>query len=199
MTTLATTRFHEVDAATLHRWLQEGKAVALDVRSPGEHADQRLPGAVLTPMSTLDPHSLAEAAAGRRPVLFCRSGNRSGREAQALLAAGLPEITHLKGGIQAWTAAGLPVERTQGAPLAQVRQVQVTVGGTVLVTVLLGACLRLYLLLLAGGVGAGLVGAGLSGNCLLASLLSRLPYNRRFAADQVACAPAGIGGTAGRS
>lgn len=198
MTTLAPTRFHEVDPATLHAWLQAGKAVALDVRSPGEHADQRLPGALLTPMSTLDPHSLAEAAAGRRPVLFCRSGNRSGREAQALLAAGLPEITHLKGGIQAWTAAGLPVERTQGAPLDLLRQVQITAGGVVLLTVLLGAWLHPAFLLLAGGVGAGLLGAGLSGNCLLASLLSRLPYNRRFAADQVVCAPAGLGGSAGR-
>ena len=118
--------------------------------------------------------------------------------AQALLAAGLPEITHLKGGIQAWTAAGLPVERTQGAPLDLLRQVQITAGGMVLLTVLLGAWLHPSFLLLAGGVGAGLLGAGLSGNCLLASLLSRLPYNRRFAADQVACAPAGIGGTAGR-
>ncbi len=182
-------RFHEIDAATLRDWLQDGRAVALDVRSPGEHAAERLPGSLLTPMSTLDPHSLDEVVAGRRPVLYCRSGNRSGREAQALLAAGLPEITHLRGGIQAWRAAGLPVERTQGAPLDLLRQVQIIAGGSVLAAVLLGAWLHPGFLALAGAVGAGLLGAGLSGNCLLASILSRLPYNQRFAADRIACAP----------
>lgn len=183
-------RFHEVDAPTLQAWLAKGEAVALDVRSPGEHAAGRLPGSLLTPMSTLDPQSLAELVGGRRPVLYCRSGNRSGREAQALLAAGLPEITHLGGGIAAWTQAGLPVERTQGAPLDLLRQVQIIAGGGVFATVLLGAWLHPAFLILAAAMGAGLLGAGLTGTCLMASILSRLPYNRRFAADTVSCAPA---------
>jgi rhodanese-related sulfurtransferase len=44
-------------------------------------------------------------------VVVCRSGGRSGRAAAALAAMGFKHIINMSGGMLAWNAAGLPVER----------------------------------------------------------------------------------------
>jgi rhodanese-related sulfurtransferase len=80
----------------------------IDVREPDEYAAQRIAGALLFPLSTLD--ALALPPDGPRRVVFqCGSGKRSGIAAQARLAAGVSRVAHLAGGIGAWKAAGLPV------------------------------------------------------------------------------------------
>jgi len=53
---------------------------------------------------------LAKHAA--RPVIaYCARGQRSRMAASSLAKAGFSEIYHLNGGIDAWRAAGLPLER----------------------------------------------------------------------------------------
>jgi|SRR5690348_14175865 rhodanese-related sulfurtransferase len=80
----------------------------VDVREPDEYAAQRIAGALLFPLSTLD--ALALPPDGPRRVVFqCGSGKRSALAAQARFAAGAPRAAHLTGGIGAWKAAGLPV------------------------------------------------------------------------------------------
>jgi sulfur-carrier protein adenylyltransferase/sulfurtransferase len=73
----------------------------VDVREPGEWALGYLPGARLAPMS-----SFAEALPsfdGARPVvIYCRSGIRSARAVELLLARGLPRVWNLAGGILRW-------------------------------------------------------------------------------------------------
>ena len=80
----------------------------VDVREPDEYAAQRIAGAVLFPLSTLD--ALALPPDGPRRVVFqCGSGKRSALAAKARLAAGASRVAHLTGGIGAWKATGLPV------------------------------------------------------------------------------------------
>lgn len=84
----------------------------IDVREGYEHEAGRIAG---------DRHvelaRLAEAAAGldrRRPVIFyCRSGTRSAMAAEAFSGAGF-QAHNLAGGLQAWAAAGLPLEPEDG-------------------------------------------------------------------------------------
>ena len=45
-------------------------------------------------------------------VLVCRSGARSGRAAALLASMGFRHIMNMVGGMLAWSAAQLPVERT---------------------------------------------------------------------------------------
>lgn len=62
------------------------------------------------PLATL----AARAGAWRRDdelVLVCRSGGRSSRAAQILVAAGFEKVLNLAGGMLAYKAAGLPVAR----------------------------------------------------------------------------------------
>ena len=73
----------------------------IDVREPFEHELERIEGDMLIPLREL----LAQPeTAGPGPVvLYCKTGARSSRAAQALRAAGI-EAVSLDGGIDAWLA-----------------------------------------------------------------------------------------------
>jgi hydroxyacylglutathione hydrolase len=59
---------------------------------------------------------LDEVPAGRPLVLQCQAGGRSGIAAGLLQAAGVDGVVNLAGGFDAWSAAGLPVERGAAEP-----------------------------------------------------------------------------------
>lgn len=88
--------------------LNSHQILLIDVREPDEFATQRIAGALLCPLSTLDARALPPDGP-RRVVFQCGSGKRSALAAQARLAAGASQVAHLTGGIGAWKAAGLPV------------------------------------------------------------------------------------------
>lgn len=92
------------------RWLAEKAIVLIDVREPQEYAVERIPGALLYPLSTFDPSGLPTG--GERKIVFhCGSGMRSQQAVAKCQDAGLDCDSHVKGGIQAWKSAGLPVLR----------------------------------------------------------------------------------------
>src|SRR5690606_12606638 len=116
------------------------------------------------------------------PVVFlCRSGMRTTGNAAKLAACCHGETYILEGGLDAWKAAGLPVEEDRGQPLELMRQVQIAAGSLVLLGVVLGFAWRPALFGLSAFVGAGLIVAGATGWCGLARLLTTMPWNRRAA------------------
>jgi rhodanese-related sulfurtransferase len=173
---------YDLDPLELRALLDAGRARLVDVREADEHRAERIPGARNEPLSEFDADRLR--VSGSLPVLYCRSGRRSAEAARALLHAGWSEVHQLAGGIEAWKAAGLPVERATRAPLPLQRQVQIAVGVLILCGVALGALVAPWFYALAGFIGAGLLYAGLSGTCGLALLLARMPWNRRAGAAQ---------------
>ena len=58
------------------------------------------------------------------------------------------------------------------------RQVQIIAGSLVLTGTLLGIFVAPGFLFLSGFVGAGLLFAGVSGTCMMANILGKLPYNQ---------------------
>ncbi|OAB63166.1 hypothetical protein AY599_15785 [Leptolyngbya valderiana BDU 20041] len=171
-----------VDASTLRAWLESGQAVLVDVREPFEHATERIAGARHVPLGQIEPDRLKADLPAERLVFHCRSGARSGKALerceQALRGAGI-DVFHLQGGIEAWKAAGNPVELPRGRPRLDImRQVQITAGSLVAVGTLLGVLVSPWFLVVPGFVGCGLVFAGASGWCGMAKLLARMPWNR---------------------
>ena len=74
-------------------------AVLIDVREPAEFDAERIAGAQLFPLSSLDPNTLPKDV----PLIFqCGTGKRSALALGRTQAAGLPHEAHLAGGIQAW-------------------------------------------------------------------------------------------------
>jgi rhodanese-related sulfurtransferase len=85
---------------------QAAGAALIDVREPDEFDDVRAVGAVLLPLGEL-PDRAAEVPAGGPVLVICRSGARSARAVQYLVAQGV-DATNVAGGTIAWLDAGLP-------------------------------------------------------------------------------------------
>lgn len=77
-----------------------GDGQLIDVREPDEVAQGTLPGAINIPLGDL-PSRISEIEQGRRVVLLCRSGGRSGQAAEFLMASGYPDVVNLVGGMLA--------------------------------------------------------------------------------------------------
>ncbi len=89
-----------------------GGALALDVREHDEWQAGHIAGALHVPMGELGARQ-AEIPTDRLLIAVCRSGNRSAAVTDALLRAGY-RAENLAGGMQAWLAAGLPIEPADG-------------------------------------------------------------------------------------
>lgn len=91
--------------------LVKSGALLVDIRETPERESGVIPGAAHAPLSSLE--RTAFGAEPGRPVIFhCRSGGRTTMSARVLKARAVGCDTYLlKGGIEAWRAAGLPVER----------------------------------------------------------------------------------------
>lgn len=94
-----------VSAERVLAWLAAGEAILIDVREPEEHADEHIPGAILLPLSTLDATRLPPAD-GRRRILQCLTGKRSGTALSRLAEQGIADLLHLEGGLLAYKKAG---------------------------------------------------------------------------------------------
>lgn len=90
--------------------LRKDEALVVDVREPDEFAEGHIPGAVNMPLSKFDPSALPHPE-GKKLVLNCLGGKRSGMALDKCGVAQTAVDTHLAGGFGAWQSAGLPVER----------------------------------------------------------------------------------------
>ena len=103
-------RHQEIHAVELAERLGKNEVLVIDVREPGEFAMGHIPGAVNIPLSSFTPARLPDPK-GRQLVLTCLGGKRSGMALDKCRAAEAAVDTHLKGGMAAWQASRLPVER----------------------------------------------------------------------------------------
>lgn len=100
-----------IDPAELSARQASGSApVVIDVRSAAEYREGHIPGALNIPFDQV-AERISEVDAPQGVALYCMMGPRARRGESALLAAGYTPVLHLEGGLAAWQAAGLPVER----------------------------------------------------------------------------------------
>lgn len=89
----------------------DSEAVLLDIRTPEEFAEARVPGAVNIDFYAPDfADQLAELDLDGSYVVYCRSGSRSAEAMPIFEDLGFTAVTEVDGGIVAWNQAGLPIE-----------------------------------------------------------------------------------------
>jgi rhodanese-related sulfurtransferase len=81
----------------------------LDVRTQAEWDSYHIPNTTLIPLDQLAAR-VNEVPQDREVVVVCRSGNRSKTGRDLLSQAGYDQVTSMSGGVNAWRAAGYPVE-----------------------------------------------------------------------------------------
>jgi sulfur-carrier protein adenylyltransferase/sulfurtransferase len=96
METITTTELRERLAGNF-------QALLIDVREHDEFAVAHIPGAKLIPLGTLNDH-LDELPKDREILIHCKSGRRSARAVDLLLANGFTDVKNVEGGIDAWLA-----------------------------------------------------------------------------------------------
>lgn len=153
------------------------KVCYIDVRSMSEFAAGHVPGAKCVPLDQLEKDT-SGIPKDRLVILGCLSGKRAERAAELLSTKGYTNILELEGGISAWQASGLPVDRDKKAPLPLIRQVLLTAGMIVLIGTLAGIWAHPAFLAIPVIMGAGLSFAGVTGRCGLAFCLEKMPWNR---------------------
>lgn len=186
--------FIEAPPSQVQQWLRSGEAVLLDVREADEHIREHINGSHLLPITRFDPaQAAALARPGQKIILHCRGGARSTdacRMAVSLAGSGVT-IVNMTGGIEAWKAAGLPVQLNASASrISVLRQVQLVIGVCTLIGTALAWFVDLRFVAIPAFFGAGLTFAGATGTCGLASLLSVMPWNR-VRGSKAACASTG--------
>jgi len=92
--------------------INRDKAVVIDVREPAEFATGHLVGARNIPVGELEAKLANSVKNKALPlILVCRSGARSGAAMATAKKLGYAQAQSLAGGLNAWAAAKLPVEK----------------------------------------------------------------------------------------
>jgi rhodanese-related sulfurtransferase len=114
-------RIEEVLPPDVQSEVAAGEVAIVDTREPEKFEQGHIPGAVNVPAGEngVDSHSeafaakFAEATEGKPALLYCNTGNRSSRAADALTNEhGVEGVRSLIGGAKTWNDLGLPFEGT---------------------------------------------------------------------------------------
>lgn len=96
--------------AELAQLLKAGAVVPVDTRDPAAFNRARLPGATNMPIAEIESRLAELHMLTGQPVLYCRAGDQT-KEVAARLAEQDVPVAFLEGGLLAWEAEGLPVEK----------------------------------------------------------------------------------------
>lgn len=170
-----------IDVHTVKTWLDHQDVLLIDVREPAEFASQKIAQAKLYSQA-LDAQ--IEACQGdQKIVVYCQKGMR-GQSACKRFIEQHANLTffNLEGGLEAWAAAGLPVEQGNQAMMPLMQQVQLIIGLAVVGFGLMAYFVAPFWVFGAVFFGAGLINAGLTGWCGLAKLVGKMPWNQTHSA-----------------
>jgi len=112
--TTETTKFSfgvpQLDASQATFKYNKEEAQFVDVRAEADFRKGHLPGALNVTMSALAQKNRRLERAKEKPVIvYCQTGISAGRAARTLKKLGYQQVFILKGGVDSWQAANLPI------------------------------------------------------------------------------------------
>lgn len=151
----------------------------LDVRTPVEHAAQRLCDADHIPLDQLDkPDSLSRLRNTQGQLyLLCKSGKRAEMAKEVLSQHLTAELVTIQGGLDKLVELGCDIDCDKSIWSLE-RQVRFTAGILIAVGCLLSMFVYPPFIWLSLFVGCGLVFASVTDSCAMGLVLARMPWNR---------------------
>ena len=101
----------KVSAADAVQLINREKAVLIDVSEPAEYAAGHASGSRSVPLSTLETSRDLPKNKGLPLVVVCPTGTRAVRAVALLKKLGFANARALAGGLAAWRAANLPIDK----------------------------------------------------------------------------------------
>ena len=94
------------------RLMNQGPTLILDIREGDDYASGHLPRARHIPLSQLSKRVDEIGKFKDKPVIVtCKTGTKAGSATRLLKQAGFTNVFELRGGVNAWQQASLPVEK----------------------------------------------------------------------------------------
>lgn len=158
--------------------------VIIDVRERDEYELEHIEHSINVPLSsfsTVAPGVLTQLN-DRKIKFMCRGGLRALQAFEQAKGLGFSDIhtySIYEGGIVKWKENGNPIMQKMGkAPLPLVRQMQILMGVLFMIFASLGAFMDPLFSTVTIVFGAGLFLAGLTGDCAVAAILAKAPWNK---------------------
>lgn len=169
---------NQITVENLNEIIKSQEILILDVRTPGEYKSMHIFGAVNCPLPDLENSDFIRSLPENQTVyVVCASGNRSTQACSKLTEFTTLRVINVIGGTNAWHEKGYLVEYGAGS-ISIMRQVQIVVGGFVVLFCSLALFAGIGFLAVVFFFGAGLLYAGISGTCMLAKILEKMPWNK---------------------
>jgi phage shock protein E len=93
-----------------HRKIMDKAGILIDVRTPEEYAEGHLAGSINIDFKAADFRQRIDSLDKKGTyLLYCRSGNRSGKAMDEMKGEGFSGLYNLEGGIEAWKNSHLPI------------------------------------------------------------------------------------------
>jgi len=109
------TQIEELSPAEAKSEIDAGGVALVDTREPHEYEEAHIEGGRLVPPRLLrDEIASVVPDRSQRVILYCRSGNRSGKAALEMSELGYENVANVDGGILEWQEQGLPVVTAEG-------------------------------------------------------------------------------------
>jgi rhodanese-related sulfurtransferase len=102
-------KYEDIDTSAATSLMDDDNLIVLDVRELKERKSGYIKGDIHIPLSEVK-NQLDKLDKNKTVLVYCRSGARSGHIAGLLTRNEYASVYNLKGGIQAWKKAKLPIK-----------------------------------------------------------------------------------------
>ncbi len=103
-------KYEDIDANSAITLMDEKDLIILDVREKKERKSGFIAEAIHIPLSQVK-NKLDTLDNRKKILVYCRSGSRSSHIAGLLTRNNYEQVYNLKGGLQAWKRANLPIKK----------------------------------------------------------------------------------------
>ena len=158
---------------------QDPQAKILDVRSALEFSQVHIEHSLNIPIDMISAKINELSQSRQNYLVLCHTGNRAAMAADMLIQSGIHTVKVMEGGIIRWQKEKLPVIKGQSG-MSLERQVRLIAGSLVLLGIMMSWLLHWAFIFVLVFVSSGLIYAGLTDNCLMGTLLMKLPYNKKL-------------------
>ena len=103
------TSFATIEVSELQAMVEKNEVTVIDVRNIEPYLAAHIPGALQIPVTMIEGE-IPHLPKGKKIVTYCScpAEESSGQAAMILAHGGITDVVALKGGFDAWVAAGLP-------------------------------------------------------------------------------------------
>lgn len=158
--------------------------IIIDVREKDEFELEHIEHSINVPLSSFTAvvPGVLNLLQNKEITFMCRSGSRALQACEQAKSLGYNDVHAYKvyeGGLVNWKQQNRPLMQKKGkSPLPLMRQMQIIMGFLFVVFASLGAFINPMFSTVTIFFGLGLFYAGYSGDCAVAALLAKAPWNR---------------------